>query len=85
LAAEIAHLLHHCRVDQLDADGQAVQVRVGFFHQVPIQLIGRIVAPDQRPDHVRRYAAVMVMLVMVLVLLMMVTASAAGDRRLVAV
>lgn len=46
LAAELTHVLHDGRVDQLDADGQWVEVRADFFHQVPVQLVGGIVAPD---------------------------------------
>lgn len=55
-AAESAHVFHDGRVNQLDADGQRVEVRVHFFHQISVQFVGGFVAPDQRPNHGRGYA-----------------------------
>lgn len=47
LTAELANVLHDCRVDQLDADGQRIQVRVHLLHQETVQFFDRLVAPDQ--------------------------------------
>lgn len=80
VAAELANLVYDRGVDQLDADGQRIEVSVHLFHQEPVQFIGGLVAPDQRLDHVRWYTVTVVMVLVVLAIAVIVMTVVVGYR-----